>query len=974
MKKFYKTMAFFLVVILLVSTPLQVYAIEQTEGVKQIEEQNEQENKAENKMNYDKETYDSTNEYTYYYGGEANQNYVFEQLGNLVEINFEIKAGNGRKNVSQTEDTNGSEKQTTDKTKDLVDNTKETDATVDNTDTPDETTKETVDASTQTTQKEESAVDSTNQNTDSSIMIEENAKAIRLITASDNVDYTIQIDEKDSNKEDGQDIPLLKEPLTGKLESKGGSVIALPDDLLLEKNKDYVIKVTLQSEQEITLACFEMGDTSKLNYLSYRNEDSKDKKKEDTTNEPIEHEIKDYGVRLYTNDRIQTKDKEEDPTKQDEQSKDEQSKEEMQVPNQEAQAQNQEIKDLKEEVKIPDQETQTANTNAGDLANTNNTMEPTMDTKSIENLPSNQIKREDVPDWMMTELLDKNAEDTDENPINMVAHRGMSSLAPENTVAAMKMAGLYGYGGVEFDVRETKDGKFVVMHDPDVIRTTNGNGKVSKMTLAQIKKLTIDSGNGIENYSNLKVPTVEEILECCQQYNLTPNLEIKNSKNLKALLKIIKKYDFTDTIKISSSNTTYLSKLRKMNKNLMLYYISNSDGKKSIDTAVKLKIKGVNLVYRYMNKDVVDYAKKKKKELTVWDVNDVTNDYQARNCGVQGIITNGVTDSNKLDYLEKRQEYAINQEYNAISTNPSILKKADTIKECLEKKNTYYEADGVNTVNVDANTGYQYELLNEDINMGTVIIVTAKVNAIAGNQPYFTVNNENRVIGKVGDLIDQAGWMDVQLVYTAQESLHSQVLFGINSKESGVFRIKDIQIREYNRYNPDEISILPSLELKQGDSYLLQDSVEPNSNSLLVTWSSSKEKVASISLLGQVKAKKPGKSMITVSAENGKKAQCTVIVKPNKMSKPKTEEKTKNTVKLSWKKLKSVSGYEIYEKKAGEDYQLVKTISKASTASTTLKKRKAGTKYNYKIRAYIKIDGEKYYGDFSKALSVKTQS
>ena len=71
----------------------------------------------------------------------------------------------------------------------------------------------------------------------------------------------------------------------------------------------------------------------------------------------------------------------------------------------------------------------------------------------------------------------------------IIAHRGGSAEAPENTLAAFKMAKDNGAYGVEFDVDFTKDGKAVVIHDSTVDRTTNGKGLVGEFTFEEIRKL-----------------------------------------------------------------------------------------------------------------------------------------------------------------------------------------------------------------------------------------------------------------------------------------------------------------------------------------------------------------------------------------------------------------------------------------------------------------------------------------------------
>lgn len=96
-------------------------------------------------------------------------------------------------------------------------------------------------------------------------------------------------------------------------------------------------------------------------------------------------------------------------------------------------------------------------------------------------------------------------------PVIVVGHRGTTRFAPENTLAAFEKAIDMGARSIEVDVRMTRDGEFVIMHDPWVDRTTNGTGLVSQMTLAEIRKL--DAGSWFSpKFAGERVPTLREAL------------------------------------------------------------------------------------------------------------------------------------------------------------------------------------------------------------------------------------------------------------------------------------------------------------------------------------------------------------------------------------------------------------------------------------------------------------------------------
>jgi glycerophosphoryl diester phosphodiesterase len=116
-------------------------------------------------------------------------------------------------------------------------------------------------------------------------------------------------------------------------------------------------------------------------------------------------------------------------------------------------------------------------------------------------------------------------------PVN-VAHRGASTLAPENTIEAFRLAVEAGAGGLELDVHMTRDGHIVVIHDATVDRTTNGSGAVSEMTLDELRRFDAGhnfspDGGSTRPYRGrgVWVPTLGEVLE--EFPGVAVNIEIK---------------------------------------------------------------------------------------------------------------------------------------------------------------------------------------------------------------------------------------------------------------------------------------------------------------------------------------------------------------------------------------------------------------------------------------------------------------
>lgn len=108
----------------------------------------------------------------------------------------------------------------------------------------------------------------------------------------------------------------------------------------------------------------------------------------------------------------------------------------------------------------------------------------------------------------------------------VIAHRGASADAPENTLAALRIAAAAGAKWVEFDVKLSRDGHCVLLHDDLLDRTTDGRGEVARYDLAELRKL--DAGGWFSRrFHGELVPTLEEALALCIDIDLDINLEIK---------------------------------------------------------------------------------------------------------------------------------------------------------------------------------------------------------------------------------------------------------------------------------------------------------------------------------------------------------------------------------------------------------------------------------------------------------------
>lgn len=161
--------------------------------------------------------------------------------------------------------------------------------------------------------------------------------------------------------------------------------------------------------------------------------------------------------------------------------------------------------------------------------------------------------------------------------IKMIAHRGLSAIAPENTVASIKAACDAGYYGVEYDVQLTSDGVWVVSHDDNLKRMTGQNVKIAETELIDLEKIVYNNGANIEKYDGIVIPTLDEVLAVISNYDIVSVIEIKTETDDKVeeLLELVKQYKLTKKVRIISFNAEPLKKVKKLNAKIPTSYLTH---------------------------------------------------------------------------------------------------------------------------------------------------------------------------------------------------------------------------------------------------------------------------------------------------------------------------------------------------------------------------------------------------------------
>lgn len=211
-----------------------------------------------------------------------------------------------------------------------------------------------------------------------------------------------------------------------------------------------------------------------------------------------------------------------------------------------------------------------------------------------------------------------------------IAHRGASAYEPENTIRSFERAIEMKAEMIEFDVRQSLDGRLVVIHDAKVDRTTDGKGLVSEKTLSGLREL--DAGKGE------KIPSFEEALDACAgRAKLV--IELKENGIEEKVLSAINARGLKDDVFIVSFNASRLRLVKTLDlgvrTGLILFASANP-----VALAEKCGADAVAPFRWFITKGLVEKARSRGLYTFTWTVDDAGKAGVLRDMGVTGIVTN----------------------------------------------------------------------------------------------------------------------------------------------------------------------------------------------------------------------------------------------------------------------------------------------------------------------------------------------
>ena len=208
----------------------------------------------------------------------------------------------------------------------------------------------------------------------------------------------------------------------------------------------------------------------------------------------------------------------------------------------------------------------------------------------------------------------------------IIGHRGVAAHAPENTLRGAERALEMGVDAIEVDVRKCRDG-FVLMHDSTVDRTTNGHGRVSSMSLSELRAL--DAGNGE------RVPRVDEFLEVIPPPTVA-NLELKVAEAAACLEGL--KFD-TRRLLVSSFHRAALASASRYETGARLALAIDRWSPETLVDFDQVELHFICMDHRAVTSRIVTQVRGAGLELLAYTVNSASRARQLREMEVLGVFT-----------------------------------------------------------------------------------------------------------------------------------------------------------------------------------------------------------------------------------------------------------------------------------------------------------------------------------------------
>lgn len=216
--------------------------------------------------------------------------------------------------------------------------------------------------------------------------------------------------------------------------------------------------------------------------------------------------------------------------------------------------------------------------------------------------------------------------------MEIIGHRGAAGIAPENTVKGFRAAIAAGVDWIEFDVRATKDGEVVVIHDPNTLRTGKRWNSIKKTSFSKLRDI---------GHEDRKIPTLKEALDTIYPH-AKADIEIKSSGCAKAVVEniqeLIKRGAKYDDFLVTSFNIKNLEEVYELDSKIKVGLLHSA----FTYNFLKAKIPLAAVVFNHLTitKRLMLKVKQKGLKVIAWTTDSQSRVESLKKLGVDAVVTN----------------------------------------------------------------------------------------------------------------------------------------------------------------------------------------------------------------------------------------------------------------------------------------------------------------------------------------------
>lgn len=250
--------------------------------------------------------------------------------------------------------------------------------------------------------------------------------------------------------------------------------------------------------------------------------------------------------------------------------------------------------------------------------------------------------------------------------LQVIAHRGFSGLYPENTLIAIDAAIRLGVDMVEVDVRLSRDGVPVLLHDASLESTTNGKGKVYEQDANALGKLDAGGWKSPE-FRGERIPTLAEALRLAR-HRVALNLDLKTEDAIVPTIALVRQLDMLDQVVLSGLRPCHVRWVRRLEPRV--HVLLNGHGvfealmrvmsarcafALTLWQARRSAALGLNVSHRYLARPLIDRARAHNLRVWTWTIDDPVRAAALAQLGVAAITSNW---PDRILPLARRKEFS----------------------------------------------------------------------------------------------------------------------------------------------------------------------------------------------------------------------------------------------------------------------------------------------------------------------------